>query len=207
MPGVKDTPWHSRAAALCAAVPPCLPFRLVLCLHGAKRLLSSAAVVSLSMEKAPLALAAWRCPALSCPVPPRGCATCPSLCAWGSVAGDNSRASAVCLVLVVVAADGDSRGEKGENVCSDVLQSVALLWYPAHSGASNSLSLTALSGCSDDLGCSHHQDPPGNLSFVSPVGFSWLMPLQSPGSLSWCVARRGCGGRMAWSGLQPLLVC
>lgn len=68
MPGVKDTPWHSRAAALCAAVPPCLPFRLVLCLHGAKRLLSSAAVVSLSMEKAPLALAAWRCPALSCPV-------------------------------------------------------------------------------------------------------------------------------------------
>lgn len=79
------------------------------------------------------------CPVLSCPVPPRGCATCPSLCAWGSVAGDNSHASAVCLVLVVVAADGDSRGEKGENVCSDVLQSVALLWYPAHSGASCSL--------------------------------------------------------------------
>lgn len=35
--------------------------------------------------------------------------------------------TAVCLVLMVVTADGDSRGEKGENVCSDVLQSVAVL--------------------------------------------------------------------------------
>lgn len=56
-----------------------------------------------------------------------------------------------------------------------------------------------LSGCSGALRCSHHQDPPGNLSFVSPVGFPWLVPVQSPGSFSWCAAKRGCGGRMGQS--------
>lgn len=130
---------------------------------------------------------------LSCPVPPAHHSV-PGAVLVGTTAV--LLGTAVCLVLMVVTADGDSRGEKGENVCSDVLQSVAVLWYPAHSGASNSSLHAALSGCSDGLGYSHHQDLPGTLSFV---GFSWLMPLQSPGSFSRCVTKRGCGGRIGWS--------
>lgn len=68
LPGVGDTPWPSKPAALCLLFPRvCLSG--CVCLQGVKRLLSSAAVVSPSMEKAPLVLAAWRCPALSCPTP------------------------------------------------------------------------------------------------------------------------------------------
>lgn len=79
MPGVEDTPWHSKPAALCPAVSPCLPFRLFVCLQGVKRLLSSAAVASPTMEKAPLAPAAWRCPVLChLPITP-----CVGQCWWG----------------------------------------------------------------------------------------------------------------------------
>lgn len=150
LPGVEDTPWHSKPAALCPAVSPCLPFRLFVCLQGVKRLLSSAAVASPTMEKAPLAPAAWRCPVLChLPITP-----CVGQCWWGQQLG-----TAVCLVLAVVVADGDSRGEKGENVRCDVLRSVAVLWYPAHTGASNSLWYAALVRV---FWCSGVLSPPGS---------------------------------------------
>lgn len=101
MLGVEGTPWHSKAAALCPAAPPCLPFRLFVCLQGVTRLLSSAALVSPSMERAPLALAAWRCPVLSCAS--QGLCHLPITLCWGSVGGDSSHA--VCLVLTVVTAE------------------------------------------------------------------------------------------------------
>lgn len=61
---------------------------------------------------------------LSCPVPPAHHSV-PGAVLVGTTAV--LLGTAVCLVLMVVTADGDSRGEKGENVCSDVLQSVAVL--------------------------------------------------------------------------------
>lgn len=170
MLGVEGTPWHSKAAAL-SSCSPVFAFQAV-------------CVFARCNEAAELC---------GCCVPQHGEGTagtgsmevsCPVLCQPGavppahhSVLGQRWWGQQPCCLPC--AHGGDSRGEKGENVCSDVLQSVALLWYPARSGASDSSLHAALPGCSDGLGHCHHQDPPGNPSFVSPVGFSWLMPLQS----------------------------
>lgn len=193
MPGVEDTPWHSKPAALCPAVSPCLPFRLFVCLQGVKRLLSSAAVASPTMEKAPLAPAAWRCPVL-CHLPITPCVgQCwwgQQPCCWGLLCASCSRWS----WLMVTA---EERREKMSAVmCCGAWQCCGTQHTREPQTACG---MQLLSGCSGALGCSHHQDPPGNLSFVSPMGFSWLVPMQSPGSFSWCAAKRGCGRRMGRS--------
>lgn len=129
-----------------SAVPPCLPFRLCVfarCKEAAE--LCSCCVPKHGEGTAGAGSMEVSCPVLSHPgaVPP----------AHHSVPGPVFQGTtavllgtAVCLLLAVVVVDGDSRGEKGENVCSDVLWSVAGLWYPARSGASNSFLHAALSG-------------------------------------------------------------
>lgn len=93
---------------------------------------------------------------VSCPVPPAHHSMCVAV-----LVGTTAMllGTAVCLVLAVVVADGDSRGEKGENVRCDVLRSVAVLWYPAHTGASNSLWHAALVRV---FWCSGVLSPPGS---------------------------------------------
>lgn len=127
------------------------------------------------------------------------CATCPSLHVWGSVGGDNSWGllCASCSQWSWLMVTAEERREKMSAVmCCGAWQCCGTQHTREPQTACG---MQLLSGCSGALGCSHHQDPPGNLSFVSPMGFSWLVPMQSPGSFSWCAAKRGCGRRMGQS--------